>query len=196
MKFRIAKETIVPKMGSIVPKIFALSVALVLFISISACRVYGQARPSPLENVISVDPLPLAYDGPLVLQYELKAGPVESWLFRVQYWPSPDPSGNWSGFGIGAAYRFFIADSRALTGLSVAPAADIFFFQQTITGESGSQRTAICFDIGGDVAYKWIFDDFAVEPILGLRIGITPNIAPTRASGLEPLIGVSGGYAF
>ncbi|HZK76404.1 MAG TPA: hypothetical protein VFD13_05790, partial [Candidatus Kapabacteria bacterium] len=59
-----------------------------------------------------------------------------------------------------------------------------------------SQRTAICFDIGGDIAYKWIFDQFAVEPILGLRIGFGPNVAPTRAIGTEPLIGLSGGYAW
>ena len=46
--------------GTIVPKIFALSLALILLISAWSTRVYGQARPSPMENVISVDPLPLA----------------------------------------------------------------------------------------------------------------------------------------
>ena len=173
---------------------------LVFFVLLSvvsfgiSTRASAQARPSPATQVASIDPIPLLYDGALMLQYEYKAGPVYSWMFRVDYWSNPDPTGQWSAFGFGAAYRVYIADSRALTGLSVAPVADIFFARQTIDGSS--QRSAICFDIGGDLAYKWIFDDFSVEPIFGLRIGFGPNVAPTRATGFEPLIGVSGGYAW
>jgi hypothetical protein len=191
------EKTLVMKLrittGTIVPKIFALFAALVLFVTISASQVYGQARPSPMENVISIDPLPLAYDGSLVLQYEYKNGPVESWLFRLHYWPDPSTLSGWSGFGAGAAYRFYVADSRALTGLSVAPAADIFFFRQPTLNYS-----SICADIGGDIAYKYIFDDFAIEPLLGLRIGFALSgvTSPTRATGLEGLIGFAVGYAF
>lgn len=172
----------------------AISITFAGGILCSANPGYSQARPSPATQVVSVDILPLAYSYPLTFQYEYKADPVTSWMFRLHYWPSPSPDGTWSGFGLGAAYRFFIADSRALTGLSVAPAADLFFFHQTLFGSS--QRTAICFDIGGDLAYKWIFDQFAVEPLLGIRIGFGPNLAPSRAIGTEPLIGLSGGYAW
>lgn len=171
-----------------------ISMALAGGLLCSANRASAQARPSPATQVVSVDFLPLAYSYPLTFQYEFKADPVTSWMFRLHYWPSPSSDGTWSGYGLGAAYRFFIADSRALTGLSVAPAADLFFFHQTLFGSS--QRTAICFDIGGDIAYKWIFDQFAVEPLLGLRIGFGPNLAPSRAIGTEPLIGLSGGYAW
>jgi hypothetical protein len=174
--------------------LLAMSITFAAGLLCSANRASAQARPSPATQVVSVDFLPLAYDGPLTFQYELKADPVSSWMFRLHYWPSPDPSGDWSGFGVGASYRFYIADSRALTGLSVEPAADLFFFNQTLFGSS--QRTAICFDIGGDIEYKWIFDQFAVEPMLGLRIGFGPNIAPARAIGTEPVIGLSGGYAW
>jgi hypothetical protein len=183
MKFGIA-------MGTIVPKIVALSVALVLLIAISANRVFGQARPSPMENVVSVDPLPLAYSYPLILQYEYKAGPVYSWCFRFNYWPNPNTYTG-SGFGIGAGYRVYIADSRALTGLSVAPAADIYFFRQAQLGYS-----EIAFEIGGDAAYKWIFDDFAIEPLFGFRIGFGPVNTPANATGAHVLIGFAGGYAF
>jgi|GEM_PF-2551493 len=173
---------------------FALSVILFGTLLCRTARVHAQARPSPHTNVLSVDVLPLAYDYPLTLQYEFKSDPVSSWVFRLHFWPSPDPSGDWSGYGIGAAYRIYIADSRALTGLSVAPAADVFFFHETLFGTS--QRTAIGADIGGDLAYKWIFDQFAVEPLLGLRIGLEPNVAPGRGSGLEGLIGLFAGYAW
>ena len=173
---------------------FAIAMTLAGGLLVSANRARAQARPSPATQVASVDFLPLAYDYPVTLQYEFKSDPVSSWMFRLHYWPSPDPSGDWSGYGLGAAYRFYIADSRALTGLSVAPAADVFFFRETLFNTS--QRTAICFDIGGELAYKWIFDQFAVEPILGLRVGFGPNVAPNRATGTEPLIGLSVGYAW
>lgn len=176
--------------------LLAMSVTLAAGLLCSGNRASAQVRPNQPTQVVSVDFLPLAYDGPLTFQYEFKADPVSSWMFRLHYWPSPDPSGDWSGYGLGAAYRFYIADSRALTGLSVEPAADIFFFHEVLQGISGTQHTAICFDIGGDIEYKWIFDQFAVEPILGLRIGLGPTLAPSRATTTEPVIGLSGGYAW
>ncbi len=172
---------------------FLLVLTVTLIGTLFAQRASAQARPNPPTQVVSVDFLPLAYDYPLTIQYELKADPVTSWLFRAHWWPSPSPDPSWSGFGVGAAFRFYIADSRALTGLSVAPAADLFFMNQT---EFGTTRSAICFNIGGDIAYKWIFDQFAVEPILGIRVGFGPGDAPSRAATTEPLIGLSGGYAW
>ena len=82
-------------------------------------------------------------------------------------------------------------DSRALTGLSAAPAADIWFFRQPQLGYS-----EIAFDIGGDVEYKWIFDDVAIEPLFGFRIGFGPANTPANETGAHVLIGFSGGYAF
>ena len=173
---------------------FAIAMTLAGGLLVSANRARAQARPSPATQVASVDILPLAYDYPLTLQYEFKSDPVSSWMFRLHYWPSPNP--NWSGYGLGAAYRFYIADSRALTGLSVAPAADIFFFHESLPGITGTQHTAICFDIGGDIAYKWIFDQFAIEPLLGIRIGFGPSLSPSNATTTEPVIGLSVGYAW
>ena len=169
-----------------------LLVAIVV-LSVAATQSYGQARPSAKTNVISVDPLGLAYNFPLTFQYEYKTGPVNSWAFRLHYWPSHDnsPTNDWTAFGLGAAYRYYIADSRALTGLSVDPAADLFFFKGPQTG-----RTAIVFWVGGDIAYKWIFSDFSVEPMFGFRVGFGGATAPNYATGAEAVIAVNAGYAW
>ncbi len=180
-------------MKSLISKAFVVIAILGVAVLISN-RCYGQARPSPATQVISIDPLTLAQNFPLTFQYEYKTGPIYSWALRLHYWPSPSSDGTWSGFGVGGAYRIYIADSRALTGLSVAPAADLFFFRQTLNGVS--QRSAIVFDLGGDLEYKWIFDQFSVEPSVGFRIGFGPTLSPSRSTGASAFIGLSGGYAW
>jgi hypothetical protein len=148
----------------------------------------AQARPSSKSNVLSIDVLELALRGPLALQYEWKSTPVNSWAVRGYFWPARD---GFSAFGVGGAYRFYIADSRALTGLSVAPAADIFFFSNSF-----SDRTATIFDIGGDLAYKWIFDQFSIEPMFGIRIGIGASETVSYATGFLPVLSANIGYAW
>jgi uncharacterized membrane protein len=178
------------KFGS--AKILAL-IAL-LAISFSASNTYAQARPSPATQVVSVDFIPLVLVFPVTFQYEYKMDPVTSLALRLHFWPGI--AANYTGFGFGGAYRIYIADSRALTGLAVAPAADLFFFQQSQqTGGSG-KRTAIGLDLGGDLSYKWIFDQFAVEPIFGLRFGFGGQYAPPVFTTIQPLIGCSVGYAW
>ncbi|MDP4198771.1 MAG: hypothetical protein Q8922_02255 [Bacteroidota bacterium] len=164
---------------------------------------HSQARPSPKTQVISVDPLGMAINQPLMFQYEWKVGPIYSWAVRAYYWPSRAASSGpvsdeWSAFGVGGAYRIYIADSRALTGLSVAPAANVFFFHGSELGRSG-----ISVWIGGDIAYKWIFDEFSIEPLIELAIGFGPQggqssgpAVPAYTTGTQAVIGLSGGYAW
>ncbi len=171
-------------------KIFAL---IALFaISFSASKTYAQARPSPATQVVSVDFVPLLYTFPITFQYEFKVDPVTSWAFRLHFWPGL--TADYSGFGFGAAYKIYIADSRALTGLAVAPAADLFFFHQPQQLGGNGTRSGIGFDIGGDLSYKWIFDQFAVEPIFGLRFGIGSDVAAFTT--IQPIIGCALGYAW
>lgn len=148
----------------------------------------AQARPSSKGSVISLDVLELALQGPLSIQYEWKTSPVNSWALRGYFWPT---RGDYSAFGVGGAYRFYIADSRALTGLSVAPAADVFFFNSSLLS-----KTATIFEIGGDLAYKWIFDQFSVEPMFGIRIGFGGAESVTYATGFLPVLAVNLGYAW
>jgi hypothetical protein len=179
-----------------IAKVLVLTLVAGLTAFASANTAYGQARPSSKTQVVSVDPLGLAYNFPVTIQYEMKASPVNSWAFRAHYWPSRVAGIDWSAFGAGAAYRVFIADSRALTGLSVAPAADILFFRGTTIAKENV--SGIVGWIGGDIAYKWIFDQFSLEPLLGLRIGFGGNstYGIPYATGMVPILSVMGGYAW
>jgi hypothetical protein len=171
-----------------------LVVIALIALSFSATKTYAQARPSPATQVISVDFIPLVLTFPVTVQYEYKVDPVTSWAFRLHFWPGI--TDNYTGFGFGAAYRLYIADSRALTGLAVAPVADLFFFRQSQQIGGTGTRSAVGVDLGGDLTYKWIFDEFAVEPIFGLRFGIGGSNAPPVFTTIQPLIGCSLGYAW
>ncbi len=175
---------------------FAKYLALIVLLSMPfySSKTYGQARPSPASQVLSLDFVPLIISGTLAFQYEYKVDPVTSWLLRLHFWPSP--ATDYTGYGFGAAYRIYIADSRALTGLAVAPAADVFLFSGNSNNTASAGKSGEGVDIGGDLSYKWIFDQFAVEPIFGLRFGIGSNYAPSAFTTIQPLIGCSLGYAW
>lgn len=135
----------------------ALSVAF-------SSNTYGQARTSTKTQVISIDALGLFQSGNIItLQYEWKTAPTNSVHIRGRF---SNYSSYYTGFGVGAGYRFYIADSRALTGLSVAPVAEVWFYSSS---ELNSSSTV--FGVGGEVQYKWIFDQFSVEPGVGIGIG-------------------------
>ena len=160
-----------------------------LCLSLSASKSLAQARPSPYTNDIAAGLLEFFQGaGFFYVQYEWKSAQVNSWVIRAFL---PKQASGYSGFGVGGAYKFFIADSRALTGLSVAPAAEIFFLSN-----SGLGRSATPISIGGDIAYKWIFGQFSVEPIASIRIWILSGTGPTAYSGFQPGIDVLLGVAF
>ncbi len=171
--------------------LFALSLLLAGGLLVPVHRARAQDRPSPALYDVAIDPLDLlAQQGPLNLQYEWETSPVNSWVVRAHYW-SVTP---WGGFGAGAAYRFYIADSRALNGLSVAPAADIFFLND---GNLGHAATDVW--LGGDLGYKWIFNQFSVEPLIGLRIGFAAGSPASNlgaSTGGVAQISVYLGYAW
>jgi hypothetical protein len=169
-------------------KSFGTLFFVIMLCGIMVTQSYAQARPSSKENVISIDPLDLLLNGPLSLQYEMKAGPVNSWVARLHIWPKL--TNTWSAFGVGGAYRWYIADSRALTGLAVDPAADIYF------SSDAYGHNAVVLAIGGDISYKWIFDQFALEPMFGFRIGFSPSSTVGIGTGGRASLNLNLGYAW
>jgi len=150
---------------------------------------YSQARPSAKSSDLAIGLLQLVQaPNTVMLQYEWRVAPVNSVALRAGF--STGYFG-YTGFTVGGAYRFFVADSRALTGLSVAPAAEIFFLSN-----SALARSYTSFDIGGDAAYKWIFDAFSVEPAVFVRIGIAGGEGLSAYSGVRAGLEVFLGYAF
>ena len=168
----------------------AASVLVLLCVSLSLADVFAQARPSSKTSDIAVGPLGYITNSALTFQYEWKAANLNSWMVRLHLLQAPNANYG-IGFGLGGGYRFFLADSRALTGLSVAPAADIIFDHS-----SALVKSPASFWIGGDIAYKWIFDQISVEPLFGARIGFGGNESIPTRTGLVPVIQVFVGYAW
>jgi hypothetical protein len=170
-------------------KQFGVVLLIALTIGIGSSKVSAQARASAKSSDISIGLLSLVIPPDFVLlQYEWRTSPVNSVALRAGFIPGYV---GFNGFVFGGAYRFFIADSRALTGLSVAPGADVF-----IISSSGLGRSYYSFSFGGDIAYKWIFDAFSVEPIVTVRIGLGSSEGLSTLSGFRPGVDVLLGYAF
>lgn len=172
-------------------RISSILAALLIAVSVFGftSNANAQARPSSKGNIISVEPLGLLGIGNfkhIHLQYEWRASNDNSWAVRGFLVPT---SGNTSAFGFGGSYRFYIADSRALTGFNISPSADIFLITW------GSQNYT-SFSVGGDAAYKWIFDSFGVEPYFRLRQYFTGDESDASFSGMEFNVGVYLGYAW
>jgi len=156
---------------------------------------YSQ-RASSRNNGIAVDFVDFLVFNTFSGQYEVKLTPTSSLLLRAEYViksATTSGTGSTTAFGFGGAYRFYIIDSRALSGFNVAPAADVFFFKNLI-------RNNILFSIGGDGAYKFFFDQFTVEPTIGVRFGITPGgqlpEGESSFTGIYPVVAVYLGYAW
>lgn len=163
--------------------ILSFVVCSVLFLG---STTYAQNRASAKNQVISADFVGLFLDGSeFHLQYEWKSTPVNSWFIRALF----GSVGNFTGLGVGGGYRFFLADSRALTGLALAPVAHMYFWKSEFQGSE------LFFSIGGEVSYKWIFDDFSVEPLLGAGLAFGGDQL-AYLTKVRPYLGIYLGYAW
>ncbi|MFI5264386.1 MAG: hypothetical protein ACHQM6_07720 [Candidatus Kapaibacterium sp.] len=154
-------------------------------------------RASSKNNDIAVDFIDYLVNNTFSGQYEFKSTSTSSFFVRAEYVTknTGDASGITSAFGVGVGWRFYILDSRALSGFSIAPAVDLFFFKN-----STLSRNNIVFSLGADAAYKFFFDQFTVEPTLGIRNGFVPSNAPPPGentfSGIYPVVAIYLGYAW
>jgi hypothetical protein len=124
-------------------------------------------RATTKNNDISFDFVDYLIKYTFSVQYEFKASSTQSWAVRAEYIL---PGQSTTAFGVGAQMRFYIIDSRALAGFNVGPTADVYFFKNSELGKS-----KILFALGADFAHKWFFDQFTIEPSVGLRYGITSS---------------------
>ncbi len=154
------------------------------------CLSTGRTAAQNYKNSISADPISLAW-GFLNLTYENRIGATNSFTVFGSYWSYS----NWTAFGIGGSYRWYfeIGDAkRPLQGLSAGPLVSFGFWDyatSSVHSYSGGTSAAI----GGELAYKWVFGGFVVEPILRLAFNLASiSGLDYRAYGL----GVNLGYAW
>ncbi|MEI8134327.1 MAG: hypothetical protein WCH46_04505 [bacterium] len=147
-------------------RLFGSLVAATFIVASFFCVGNAKAqRSSSFNNDISLDFIDQLINNILSIQYEFKTSSTSSIAIRAAF---VTPVSGSSAFGAGGAWRFYINDSRALSGMSVGPAAEIFFFKN-----NDLSKNNMVISIGGDFAYKFFFDQFTVEPMIGGRLGFT-----------------------
>lgn len=101
----------------------------------------------------------------------------------------------YSEITVGASYRWYLKGliddkKKPIEGLSVAPYALVSF------GSFSNPyfTSGTYFSIGGEIAYKWVFDSWVVEPIFRLNMPINKIKGFSQYRSL--FLGVNLGYAW
>ena len=125
-------------------------------------------------------------------QYELRLGDDASLALRAEYGAKTDTGiVGYTGYGIGASYRFFINNDHPVRGLSVGPAVDLLFYNNSTT--SRSARVVL---IGAECSYKLMLGSLSVEPQLALRIGVSSGESISKLTSTLVYPAVYVGYAW
>jgi len=148
-------------------RISFVATVVLCFVLAANTNTYAQARASAKTQVISLDPVGLFLPGHEVrAQYEWKASPISSWFVRGIYGSVSVGGLDNSGLKIAGGHKFYILDSRALTGWSVAPVVGAYFW----TTQNASSEQFI--SLGAEGSYKALISEaFSVEPFVGVAIG-------------------------
>jgi len=169
-----------------------IALVLVSFLS-NTTRVEAQSY----SKSISANPIGLAF-GLFNATFESRIGANNSFTIGGYYFSFAT---NWKAYGFGGSYRWYFDlndGKRPLQGLSAGPAILFGFWSYdhpsydpygVYSNYDGGTTVAV----GGEVAYKWVFGGFVVEPIFTL------NFAVASVSGLtyQPYgLGVNLGYAW
>jgi hypothetical protein len=159
-------------------------VVAVALLMISNTLTYAQRT----DNSIAVGAAFAGLPTLIQAQYETRIGDDQSLVGRFAYGLATD---GYSGYGLGAAYRFYLTDDKPVKGLSVAPAVEILFYSNSTT-----VRSARILMIGAEGAYKLMFGQFSVEPALNFRIGVSggESLAKFTSTLIYPAVYL--GYAW
>jgi hypothetical protein len=167
----------------------------VLVLTFAIAVLFGSALDLSAKNYkqsISIDPLDFLISKVFNATYEHQICKENSFTVFASYYSFSDYA---SAFGIGGSYRWYLTDvlkdeKFPIQGLSVGPMARVSYWSYDAVWSEDANDVYIV--IGGEAAYKWVFDDWVVEPILRLGIGVTD--IQTSYSGWGA--GVNVGYAW
>lgn len=140
------------------------------------------------DNAITGNPIALAF-GVLDATYEMALSNENSFSagLRISNYRG------WSGVGFFASYRWYIFQQqyKMLKGLSFGPIATLDF----LSYETAAFKNSTPLGVGGEVAYKWIFEGgFVVEPVIKIHFNIINFDGSDRYRPFT--FGINVGYAF
>ncbi|MDX9789703.1 MAG: hypothetical protein WC313_08800 [Candidatus Kapaibacterium sp.] len=138
------------------------------------------------NEAITANPLVLAF-GLLNVNYERQVSAENSMVIGLTYLGYQ----GWTGINITGMYKWYLLQDqeKAIKGFGFGPTLQVGYIGYR--DDSYSSRAVVA--IGGEASYKWIIDDFVLEPVFGLNYNVTVD------SGMDwrPFyLGVNVGYAW
>lgn len=144
------------------------------------------------SKAVTVNPLGLFW-GVLNVQYEFRYEKDNSIALRANFVGYDIGSFSNSAFGFGGTYRWYHS-TKPVVGLWYGPSADLLFWTAKEKNKITSATYKSSFlGVGGDIGYKWNFNQFGVEIYGGLRYYIG-DIAGLPFGGASLIAGVNLGY--
>lgn len=144
------------------------------------------------NKAVMVNPLGLFW-GVMNIQYEFRYTAENSIALRANFVGYDLGSFSNSAFGFGGSYRWY-PNTKPVVGLWYGPSADLLFWSAKEKNRIvPNTYTSSFFGIGGDVGYKWDFNQFGVEIFGGLRYYFG-QIAGLSFGGASLVAGLNLGY--
>lgn len=163
-----------------------LLIAMVAFLTISLNDSYAQRVVRKYNQSISANPIGLAF-GLFNATYEQALNAENSFTVGAIYWGYA----GWTAFGVSGSYRWYLFqdNEKMLKGLSFGPLVSLGMWGY----ENDTYSNSTSLSVGGEIAYKWVFDGFVVEP----NAQISFNVLSIDGLSYRPFgIGVNLGYAW
>lgn len=148
-------------------------------------------------KAITVDPILLLQWNDLRFRYETSLSSKNSLALDLEL---DNRYNDVVGFRVGALYRWYFRDvfpvhTAGLEGFNLGPYALLGFYSwdYPVSNERRERRTNVHLELGGELAYKWVFGGFTIEP--NFRLGF-PVVKKGYYTNFYYGFGVGLGYAW
>jgi len=144
------------------------------------------------KKFIGVNPLGLFW-GVLNIQYEFHYDKDNSIAIRGNFVGYSIGSFSNNALGAGASYRWY-HDKKPIIGLFYGPSVDLLIWTAEEKNKTLPEtHQSLFLGLGGEVGYKWNFNQFGVELYGGLRYYLG-HISNLNFGGASLIAGVNLGY--
>ncbi len=165
--------------------LIAVTIVVAIFVSMTD-KCEAQRVMKNYNEAITANPLALAF-GIFNLNYEMQVSQENSLVLGASYYHYS----GWTGFSLSGMYKWYLFQEKdkAIKGFGFGPSLSL--------GHMGyrdeTYDNGLTFAIGGEANYKFIFDDFVLEPVFGANF----NVLSRNGLNWQPFyLGVNVGYAW
>ena len=169
-----------------------------LFLVVVGLLLVGSHKPAQAYvNSLSTDVITLLNNKILNVRYETMLTRTNSIVFDLAI------DNKWkdeTGFQLAGMYRWYIRDAfpvktSGLEGFNLGAQVVLggYIWDHYVSPTLTEKQTDLFLQVGGEAAYKWVFDGFQVEPRINLGI---PLVKESYYSNFYWTVGVNLGYAW